>query len=72
MGFAPVILLVVGGLLAVPHAFTLGALLIVAGVSLHAVISPRSEDVFFAWLLTLAGIGAVVEVGFDLFHRFLL
>lgn len=69
MQFALVLILVVAGLLALAWSFLFGAVLIAAGVSLHAYIDKRSEDVFFAWLFILAAIGVTVEVGADLWRR---
>lgn len=69
MAFALVFLLIVSGLLAIPFAFPVGAGLVALGVCLHSAISPRSQDVFFAWMLMIAGVGTAVQVGIELFRR---
>ncbi|MDO6385570.1 hypothetical protein [Uliginosibacterium sp. 31-12] len=69
MQFALVLALVVAGLITLAWSFLFGALLIVAGVLLHAYISKQSEEVFFAWLFMLAGISIAAEVGADLWRR---
>lgn len=69
MQFAAVLILVVAGLLTLAWSFLLGALLIIAGVALHSVISKDSENAFMAWLFMLAAVGSVYQVGAELWRR---